>query len=1036
MHETSDTGPSLPPPGGGPVFVYGEVLYDHYPDGSRALGGAPFNVAWHLCGLGLPPFFISVVGDDDEGRLILDQMQGWGLSVEGVRVDDQHPTGRVEVTEEGGSPVFGIPAGQAWDHMPALTDLKPAWHGPSLLYHGTLALRSEETAESFRQLRRAVEAPVLVDLNLRDPWWTRATVDEVLGGADWAKVSAEELAIVADAEQPASIDKVETLARTVLDRYGLSRVVVTRGGDGAVLVTEGGDAFRASAIEVPEIVDTVGAGDAFCAVVALGIVRGWDDEVILNRANEFAADICRFQGATVTDLSLYDSHLRHWAELPWRPTAQGDDGRRLRILSLSVHGLVRGVDMELGRDADTGGQVAYVVEQARALAEHPAVEHVDLVTRQVFDRNVDDAYAQPTENIAPGARIVRLPFGPRRYLHKESLWPFLDTLLDELLHYVRSSGRLPDVIHGHYADAGYVGAQLSKLLGVPFVFTGHSLGRVKRSRLLADGASEEVIESRYRLTRRTEAEEQALEAADLVIASTRQEVGSQYEGYDHYRPHRMEVIPPGVDLTRFAPPSRFWPNPAIRQEVERFLRDPDKPMVLVLARADERKNFGGVLEAYARTPGLREAANLVLVAGNRDDVQEMNPAPRRVLNGILLDVDRYDLYGSVAYPKRHSLTDVPDLYRMAARSRGVLVNAALTEPFGLTLIEAAASGLPVVATEDGGPRDILGVLEHGVLVDVLDTTALGEAILEAISDGSRWARWAKNGVSRVHENFSWRSHARRYVTAVNDVLSGRRPGISFNSGTRLPHVDRLLVTDVDDTLTGDEEALAALAGQLEQAGDHVGFAVATGRALEPALEVLQALAIRTPDLFITASGTAVHYGSRLIRDRSWERQIRYRWQPDEIQEVMTEQAGVLFDSEDSTPYRIRYRFTTGGADLAALHARLRRAGLLATLLVDHGRYLDIIPGRASPGMAVRFLAFKWDLPPHRILVAGDSGNDADMISGETLGVVVGNHTDELESLRDHPRVYFSPHPHATGVVDGIEYYDFFDAIRTRDEETG
>jgi len=1016
--------------------VYGEVLYDHYPDGSSALGGAPFNVAWHLCGLGLPALFLSAVGDDDEGHRILDQMQGWGLSIDGLRVDGRHPTGRVEVTDEGGSPSYSIPADQAWDHVQAEPGSESTWRDVSLLYHGTLALRDSEAAESFRRLRQAVEAPVLVDLNLRDPWWTRRVVDESLDGADWAKMSLEELAIVADAELPGSVTDAEPLARKVLERYALSRLVVTCGADGAVLVNEQGAAFRAPAIEVSELVDTVGAGDAFCAVVALGIVRGWDDEVILERANEFAADICRFQGATVTDLSLYDSHLRHWAELPWKPAVHSGGGSGLRILSLSVHGLVRATDMELGRDADTGGQVAYVVEQARALAEHPAIEHVDLVTRQVFDRNVDDAYARPTEEIAPGARIVRLPFGPRRYLHKERLWPFLDTLLDQLLHHVRSSGRLPDVIHGHYADAGYVGAQLSKLLGVPFVFTGHSLGRVKRSRLLADGASREVIESRYRLTRRIEAEEQALEAADLVITSTRQEVVSQYEDYDHYLPHRMEIIPPGVDLTRFAPPSRFWPDPPIREEVERFLRDPTKPMVLVLARADERKNFEGVLDAYARTPGLRDAANLVLVAGNREDIQTMEPASRRVLNDILLAVDRYDLYGSVAYPKRHGLEDVPDLYRMAARSRGVLVNAALTEPFGLTIVEAAASGLPVVVTDDGGPRDILDACEHGLLVDVLDTEALGKAILEAISDGVRWARWAKNGVSKVHGSFSWRSHARRYVTAVQDVLSGRRPGISFNGGTRLPRVNRLLVTDVDNTLTGDQNALGTLAERLAEAGDHVGFAVATGRALDKALEVLKRLSIQTPDLLITASGTAVHYGSRLIRDRSWERQIRHRWQPDEVRDVLADQPGLSFDPEDSTPYRLRYRLETGAPGLPTLRARLRQSGLLVTLLVDHARFLDVIPGRASPGMAVRFLAFKWDLPPHRILVAGDSGNDADMLSGETLGVVVGNHTAELDTLRDHPRVYFSPHPYAAGVLDGIEHYDFFEAIRTRDEETG
>lgn len=1025
--------PSELPESGERVLVYGEVLYDHFPDGTHVLGGAPFNVAWHLCGFGLPPLLLTAVGSDVRGRKVLDEMDGWGLSSRGVQTSPRHPTGEVEVNHGDQGPSYTIPPDQAWDHIDAdrLVDDLPA-NAPALIYHGTLALRSDAAAAAWRRLTLATDAPVFVDVNLRDPWWTREGLDEVLDRATWAKLSLDELWRISGGEPGPRRHAVAT-ARQFRADHGLHRLLVTCRDEGAFMVTDTGEVLEAEAPEVPDIADTVGAGDAFCAVVCLGIVHGWNDDLILRRANDFAGDVCRFQGATLTDISLYDAHLRHWAEPPGGHDGHPPDSG-LYVLSLSVHGLVRARDIELGRDADTGGQVSYVVDQARALVEHRDVERVDLITRQVFDSRVDRGYAEPVEEIAPGARIVRLPFGPRRYLRKESLWPYLDSLLDQVTRYVRAQGRVPDVIHGHYADAGYVGAQLSRLLGVPFVFTGHSLGRVKRKRLLAAGQDEEALERKYRISRRIEAEEQALEAADLVITSTRHEVVSQYEGYEHYLPGRMEIVPPGVDLSRFSPPPRSWAEPPIQAELERFLRDPAKPMVLALARADERKNFHGLVRAFAETPGLRDAANLVLVAGNRDDIRAMDAPSRRVLEEVLYLLDRHDLYGSVAYPKHHGTDDVPDLYRLAARSRGVFVNPALTEPFGLTLIEAAATGLPVVATNDGGPRDILEACRHGVVVDATDAGALGQAILDAVTDGGRWARWAKNAVSSVHGSFSWRSHARRYVAAARELLSGSRPAVVPNRSARLPRVDRLLLTDLDGTLTGDPEALKGLVERLDAAGPGTGFGLATGRTLDETLSLLDALGLWVPDVVVTASGSEIHYGPRLVQDRSWERQIQHRWEPDAVHEALEVLSTLRADPSASTRYRLRY--TADGAMPSHREVRrlLRHAGLHASAVVDHGTKLDILPGRASPGMAIRFLSFKWNLPPERMLVAGDSGNDMDMLSGETLGVVVANHSPEMEVLRDYPRVHFAEGAHARGVLEGIDHYDFFGTIRTHDED--
>jgi len=724
--------------------------------------------------------------------------------------------------------------------------------------------------------------------------------------------------------------------------------------------------------------------------------------------------------------------MRH-DPLPW----ESPEG--LYIMSLSVHGLMRGSDIELGRDADTGGQVLYVLDQARVLARQPEVHLVEVITRQVWDKRVDDTYAQPREEMGEGARIVRLPFGPKRYLYKERLWPYLPTLVDQIMRLVRARGRAPDLIHGHYADAGFVGSQVAKILGIPFLFTGHSLGRVKKARLLEQGQSPDALEDRYNFSHRIEAEEGALETATLVIASTRQEVREQYEIYDHYEPDRKVVIPPGVDLGRFSPPVGDEDFGAIGSEVGRFLADPGKPLIMAMARADERKNFATLVEAFGTNQTLREKANLLLVMGNREDIRTLPSGPKRVLTDILVLIDRYDLYGSVAYPKGHGPDDTPHLYRMAAASGGIFVNPALTEPFGLTLIEAAASGLPIVATNDGGPQDIVEACRNGLLVDPRDPGVMGQRLVEALEDEDRWRSWAENGVEGVHRSFSWESHARRYLSEIrlalgNALFDERRRSLSRRH--RLPRLDRILVTDVDNTLTGDADALKTLEAALEEAGHKVGFAVATGRSLSRALEIFQELGLRTPDILISATGTEIHYGAPLVRDRSWDRQIRYRWDPDGVRDSLSRLHGLRIAEEAcTTPLRLRFRLAQSDPPtIAQIRQQLRRDGLNVTATLDHERDLDVTPVRASPGLAIRFIAHKWNVAPRRILVAGDSGNDADMLSGETLGVVVGNHTAELNELEGHPRVYFAEGHHAWGVLEGIQHYDFFGSIYTPEED--
>jgi sucrose-phosphate synthase len=719
---------------------------------------------------------------------------------------------------------------------------------------------------------------------------------------------------------------------------------------------------------------------------------------------------------------------------------QRNKDRGLYVVLISVHGLLRARRPELGRDADTGGQITYVLEAARALVEHPDVERVDVLTRLIESPDVDDDYGIVEEPVHKGLSIVRIACGPSyKYLRKELLWPYLDSFVDNFVQHLRTKGRAPDLIHGHYADAGYVASQLAGLLDVPMAFTGHSLGRVKRQRLLDQGDSAESIEERYNISRRIEAEETALNHASFVVASTHQEVQEQYERYEYYQRRRMLVIPPGVDLSRFSPPSgkvRTWRRAFDR--IVPFLREPKKPMVLAISRADPRKNIGTLIRAYGENPRLQKAANLVLVAGNRDDIGELDEGAREVLTEVLRLIDRYDLYGKVAYPKHHEPDEVPEFYRLAARRKGVFVNPALTEPFGLTLLEAAASGLPVVATDDGGPRDILGHCDNGLLIDPLDSDALGKKLLAALSDRGRWRRWSRNGLAGSRKHFSWDAHAKKYMKAVRTTVTIRdRRRRSFGAKSRLITADRLLVCDVDNTLTGDRKALRELLELLRRHGNDVAFGIATGRSLELAREVLSEWEIPTPQVLITSVGSSIHYGRKMIRDRGWEKHIRYGWRPEPLREVMSQVPGLkLQGPEGQGPFKISFDIDPKKMPpVPRILARLRKAGLRANLVHSHGAYLDVLPIRASKGRALRYFCLHWGIPPERCLVAGDSGNDVEMLTGRTLGVVVGNRDPELDSLRGRPQIYFADGRHAWGIIEGIRHYDFLRSIRVPSDET-
>ena len=285
--------------------IFGEVLFDHFPDGASVLGGAPFNVAWHLQAFGHAPLFISRVGADGPGEQIADAMRAWGMDTAGLQTDPVHATGSVTVSLAGGEPHYDIVDACAYDFID--DGALPGLAGDHLVYHGSLALRHAVSALAMEQICRHTAAPRFVDINLRDPWWDREGVRRMLQGARWLKLNADELAQI----EPEAQGEADRLRRLLGAQTAF--IALTRGAAGADIVCAearyGVQPERSLAV-----VDAVGAGDAFCSVLVAGIIRAWPLPLMLKRAQDFASAVVGIRGATIADAGFYRPFIETWKD--------------------------------------------------------------------------------------------------------------------------------------------------------------------------------------------------------------------------------------------------------------------------------------------------------------------------------------------------------------------------------------------------------------------------------------------------------------------------------------------------------------------------------------------------------------------------------------------------------------------------------------------------------------------------------------------------------------------------------------------------
>ncbi|MGD2038653.1 MAG: carbohydrate kinase [Desulfobacterales bacterium] len=288
------------------VLVIGEILFDVFPD-YRRLGGAPFNFAYHLKNFGFDVRFISRIGMDDAGKEILHRLELAGFNLDDMQIDDVHPTGSVKVKlDKSGGPQFDIISEVAYDYI----EFIPEYHAnlineSRIIYFGSLVQRTEAGCKNLQAFisHNASKKHNFYDINLRPGCYNTDIIEKSLSKTDILKLSTGELEKLM--QMRSFKMKTEQFVHYLMEAHSIQTVSLTKGEQGSDLFTNHGS-FSADSADVIKVVDSVGAGDAYTAMLAAGMLKNWPPQVILERASLFASRICEIKGAIPESSSFYE----------------------------------------------------------------------------------------------------------------------------------------------------------------------------------------------------------------------------------------------------------------------------------------------------------------------------------------------------------------------------------------------------------------------------------------------------------------------------------------------------------------------------------------------------------------------------------------------------------------------------------------------------------------------------------------------------------------------------------------------------------
>ena len=486
-----------------------------------------------------------------------------------------------------------------------------------------------------------------------------------------------------------------------------------------------------------------------------------------------------------------------------------------KLAILSPHGYF-GQSGVLGLP-DTGGQVVYILDQVRALERQMRTDlyeqgldiqpSIIVITRLIPEAG-DTTCNQRKEPITgtKSAYILRVPFRTKtgeivpHWISRFHIWPYLERFARDVEHELLGEmGGKPDVVIGNYSDGNLVASLLAQSLGITQCNIAHALEKTK---YLYSALNWQQHEKDYHFSCQFTADLIAMNSADFIITSTYQEIAGtdhsvgQYESYSSFTMPKLfrvlhgvdifdpkfNIISPGADATVYFPYSNSDDRlTALRDKIDAMiygppadtacgqLSDRDKPLIFSISRLDHIKNISGLLEWYAHSPELQEEANLFLIAGKIDPETSSDAEEQSQSRRMHELINEHGLHDRVRWVNACSdKVFNGELYRVIADRRGVFVQPALFEAFGLTVIEAMGSGLPVFATCYGGPLEIIEDGQSGFHINPDRGSEAAARMAEFFAACRRnpqeWERISAGGIQRVAQAFTWDLYAKRMLT--------------------------------------------------------------------------------------------------------------------------------------------------------------------------------------------------------------------------------------------------------------------------------
>jgi sucrose synthase len=485
------------------------------------------------------------------------------------------------------------------------------------------------------------------------------------------------------------------------------------------------------------------------------------------------------------------------------------------VIILSPHGYF-GQSNVLGLP-DTGGQIVYILDQVRALEKEMRMRMYDMgldiepkiiVVTRLIPEAKETTCNVPREDIigTTNAKILRIPFRTPagdivpQWISRFKIWPYLEQFtLDAEKEILNELHGRPDLIIGNYSDGNLVASLLSQRMGVTQCNIAHALEKTK---YIFSALHWRDYEENYHFPAQFTADLIAMNTADFIITSTYQEIAGdqdvvgQYESYSAFTlpglyrvvngvnvfDPKFNIVSPGADANVYFPFTEKERRLIdLHADIEKLIYDKsldyatgylvekDKPIIFAMSRLDHVKNISGLVEWFGQSHDLKELGNLLIIGGFVDESLSNDEEEIIQIRKIYKLIDIYKLEGKIRWVEKQSYKNFnAELYRYIAENKGVFVQPALFEAFGLTVIEAMVSGLPTFATQNGGPREMI---ENGVSGFHINpnhgeeaANTITEFLKKSKEDPDYWDSISQGGIKRVEERYTWKLYAARLMT--------------------------------------------------------------------------------------------------------------------------------------------------------------------------------------------------------------------------------------------------------------------------------